>query len=351
MKDILFEEVASHLKDDRNIRAFEKEQMEQIISVSTVQETTKIRKLVGRYIVQNKELSDFLFRSSEDTTEGEKEEKEKPEVPPDDKELETVFFDDDITPEELKIPDLKEIPSFFIIANKKDPILVEKGGTTLIRLETDAVDSYLENENFSRLEFSTNKKLFKEKSHSKLRNGKLSFNIYCPTTTRIGTKDRIKFELEAGTNTPLIVERDVICIKPQKRKKIKHDVKIPEPNIIPINHLDPRWKKRNYDENSVGEIFISDKESAILVSTENVQLEVVLKKIDEKMIDVSKDRYVAAIAYYLLLQEVDKRRKTPVDNIEKTKERNSIDADPKSSPELQRIAKIVSVLILPVENI
>lgn len=69
------------------------------------------------------------------------------------------------------------------------------------------------------------------------------------------------------------------------------------------------------------------------------------------MVEVSKDRYVAAVAYYLLLQEVDKRRNPPIDNIENTKEKNSNDEDPKSSPELQRIAKTVSVLILPVENI
>ena len=149
----------------------------------------------------------------------------------------------------------------------------------------------------------------------------------------------------------MTVERDVICVEPQKRKKIKHDVKLPEPNIIPIYHLDPRWKKRNYDENSVGEIFLSDQESAILVSTENAHLERVLKKIDETMIDVSKDRYVAAIAYYLLLQEVDKRRKNTGNTTENTEEKNSIDVDPKSTPELQRIAKTVSVLILPVENI
>ena len=351
MKERLFEEVASHLKDDRNIRAFEKEQMDQIISASTVQETTKIRKLVGRYIVQNKELSDFLFKSSEDKTKGEQDKKEKSETTPDVNEPEGEIPDDVITPEELEIPELKEIPAFLIIANKKNPIPIEKGGTTLIRLETNVVDSYLENDNFLRLKFSTNKNILKEKSHSKLRNGKLSFYIFCPATTRIGTKDRIKFELEVTNNTRLTVEREVICIEPQKRKKIKHDVKIPEPNIIPINHLDLRWKKRNYDGNSVGEIFISNTESAILVSTENAHLEAVLKKIDETMVEVSKDRYVAAVAYYLLLQEVDKRRNPPIDNIENTKEKNSNDEDPKSSPELQRIAKTVSVLILPVENI
>ncbi len=339
MKDRLFEEVANHLKDDRNIRAFEKEQMDQIISTSTIQETTKIRKLVGRYILQNKELSDLLFRSSNDITDGEKEKTKKPETIPDENESEEKFQDDDITPDELQIPELKEIPSFLNIANKKDPIPIEKGGTTLIRLETDVVDSYLENDNFSRLKFTTNKNLFKEKSHSKLRNGKLSFNIYCPTTVRISTKDRIKFELEVKNQDSVTVERDIICIEPQKKKKIKHDVKLPEPNIIAIDHTKAQWKSRNYDENSVGEIFFSERESAILISTENSHLKAALKKVDDNMIDISKARYVAAIAYYLLLQEVDKRRKNKGDTIENIKERNSLDIDPKASPELQRIAE------------
>jgi hypothetical protein len=352
MKEKLFEEVTKHLKDDRNIIAFEKDQMDQIIRASTVQETTKIRRLVGQYIVQNKELSDFLFKPSEDTTKAEKENKEKPEKHPDEKEPENDISDD-ITLKELEIPELKMVPSYITITNKKDPIRIEKGGTTLIRLETDAIDSYLDADHFSRLKFSASKNILKEKSHSQLRNGKFSFYIYCPTTTRIGTKELIKFELETGANTSLTVERNVICVEPQKKKKIKQDVKIREPNIITINHLDPIWKSRNYDENSVGEIFLSakDKESAILVSTENSHLEAALKKIDDIKIDISKDRYVATIAYYLLLREVDKRRKIKVDNVENTNDKNSVDIDPKASPELQRVTKAISVLILPIESI
>ncbi len=351
IKDLLFDEVARHLRDDRNIKALEKEQKELITSDSTFRETTKIRKLIGQYIVQNKELSDFLFKTSAETTKGEKEKKEKPEEKQEEEKSNEIPTDDEITPEELEIPELKEIPTTLLITNKKDPIPIEKGGTTLIRLETNVIDSYLDSEKNSRLNFSTKKNAIKEKSHSKLRNGKISFYIYCPITTRIGTKDHIKFELEIANQSPLIVERDVICIEPQKKRIIKQEVKLPEPKIIQINHKDPRWKSRNYDENSVGEIFLADIESAIIVNIENCHLENSFKKMDKTLIDVSKDRYVAAIAYYLLLQEVDKRRKNKNGATENITQMKSIDEDPKASLELQRIAKTVSVLILPIENI
>jgi len=351
MKDLLFEEVATHLKNDRNILAFEKQQMDRIINATAFKETTKIRRLVGQYILQNKELSDFLFNTGENKIKNETEKKEQPQPSPTEPEEEKKD-DDEITVEELEIPTLLLDPSFLKIANKKDPIPIEKGGSVLIRLETDVIDSYLDDENFSRLKFNTIKNLIKEKSHSKLRNGKISYYLYGPTSVRVNTKDRVKFELELQNGTSLVAEREILCIEPRPRKKIKETTKLPEPKILPLSRKDELWNANGYDEKSVGEIWLKDKNSAILVSIENANLLNALKKIDESMIESTKARYVAAIAYYLLLKEVDMKKKAQTKSSFIDVEKENIDnVDPKASPELQRLAKTVSVLVLPIENV
>ena len=111
-----------------------------------------------------------------------------------------------------------EIPTFLKIANKKDPIPIEKGGSVLIRLETDVNDAYLDNEFSSRLKFSTNKNQIKEKSHSKLRNGKISYYLFCPMSVRITSKDKITFSLELPDGHTLTVERrrSVLNLAPEK---------------------------------------------------------------------------------------------------------------------------------------
>lgn len=297
MKDLLFDEVATHLKNDRNILAFEKQQMDRIINATAFKETTKIRKLVGEYILHNKELSELLFKDSDDKTQQDVEKQKKPQETSDEKDIEKKDENDEITERELETPILQEIPSFLRIANKKDPIPIEKGGSVLIRLETDATDPYLENENFSRLKFNSNKNLIKEKSHSKLRNGKLSFYLFCPTSVRVTTKDKIKFELQLPDESTLAVEREIVCIEPHPKKKIKETIRLPTPNILPLSKKDDLWNSNGYDEFSVGEIWLKENNSAILVSIENIHLVNALKKIDEPMIESTKARYVAAIAY------------------------------------------------------
>jgi hypothetical protein len=275
-------------------------------------------------------------------TEGEKDQK---------KPIEPLEDEDKISDEELEVPELKALPTFLKITNKKDPIPVEKGGSALVRLETDVVDSYLENENSLRFRCINQTKTFKDKSQSKLRNGKISHFIFCPSSTRIGSRGHIKFELDLPDTSPLKVERDLVCVEPQKKQKSKQEIRLPEPNIKPISQKDRLYNERGYDVNSVGEIFLETKEPAILVSIENMHLQNSLKKLNEAIIESTKDRYVAAIAYYLLLKEVDKKKNAVKHQIIDDEKENDIDIDLKASPELQRLAKTASVLVLPIENI
>ena len=103
------------------------------------------------------------------------------------------------------------------------------------------------------------------------------------------------------------------------------------------------WNDRDYDDSSVGEVMIAGEDSAIIVSMENTHLRQTLTRrpLEEGLVESVKDRYSAAIAYYLLLREVDRRRR---------RERSQ-DEDASSSPELNRLAQTVSLLSLPIESL
>lgn len=336
MKDILFEEVANILKNDVNIARFEKERKDAILTATTFKETSNIRKLVGKYIAQNdelKELQVMFKRERQEKIISETVKKEEKE------DIEKI----DIT--ELIIPELKNIPTYLKILNRKNPIPIEKGGSAVIRLETDVDDQYLDGEKFERLRCIHQKNMTKFKSHSKLRNGKISYQIFCPSSKRIGSKEILCFELKIDDKPSLFAEREIICVEPQNRKKEQKETNIPEPKIIAISKKDSQWNERGYDDKCVGEIFLDGREnSAIIVSIDNIHLQNTIKKMKESLVGITQERYVAAIAYYLLLKRVNEIKKGTNPN-----ESQETGEDPKSSSELQRLANTISLLIRPID--
>ena len=339
MKDILMEVLTRHLRSDRNILSFERERKKEILTAKTHRDTSNIKKIVGKMIFRNSELSMLFLKSGKDDIEGKKQQKEIH----DDEKNQT---EEEIKDEELEIPDLKPIPTYLKITNIRDPIPIEKGGFALIRLETDAEDSYLDNGFEEKFRCIHQSNISKQKSCSKLRDGKISYYVHCPSTTRIGTKERLHFELDLPDKSHLWAERDVICRTPIKRRKVKKETKLPEPNIKAITKEDELWNKRGYNEKGVGEIYLDSsggKDSAIIVSLENIHLQNTLKKhkIKESLIEDIKDRYVAAIAYYLLLREIDRRKRGA--------EECKSELEEPDSNELQRLALTVSLLALPTE--
>jgi len=333
MKEILMEELATHLRNDRNLLAFEKKRKNEILSAKTHRDTSKIRKMVGKFISRNPELNKLLLKQGKEDISGTKQPKTKVE-----KEEEDI--EDQIKDEELESPDLKPEPTFLKIANAKDPIPIEKGGSALVRLETDAEDSYLEEGNEERFRCIHQSNQTTPKSLSQLRGGKISYYVHCPRSIWVGTKETLRFELDRANKPALVVEREITCRKPFKRKKRKRETKLQEPSIKFISKKDSLWNQLSYDNNSVGQIYLAGKDSAIIVSMENIHLQKALRtrRLKESLIETVKDRYGAAIAYYLLLQEVDKKKKV----------KEAID-ESNDSPELQRLAKTISLLALPTE--
>jgi hypothetical protein len=331
MKELLLDELAKHLGSDSNILRFEKERKKEILSAKTSVETTKIKKMVGKYISKNPVLSALIKKEQKERFERETAKRETSE----DKE-------DKIEDEELEIPELNPIPTYLKITNKLDPIPIEKGGSAIIRLEADTEDAYLVDTDDEKFRSFHEHGITRKKSRSRLRNGKITYHVFCPPTVRVGNKENIRFELALPSDTFLSVEREIICRHPIKRKKVKKQKKIPEPKIIPLTRGEELWDRKGYDERSVGEIWLAGEDSAIIVSLENTHLQKIISKkgIGKSIIENTKDRYVAAISYYLLLRKVDMiNSKTNGDKFDESHD----------SIELQRLANTISVIALPID--
>jgi hypothetical protein len=332
LKDKLLNEVANYLRNDRIIMKFENDRKREILTAKTEKDTSKIRQMVGKMVAANPELTSILLKSSEEKIEGEK----TPHEP-------TVQGDDDesVQENELNIPQLNAIPTYIRITNKKNPIEVEKGGIAHIRIEIDATDEYLEGNNHGRFRAFHRDGMTIIRGVSKLRDGKLSYYIHCPSVIRVGSKEKIRFELDLP-NAILDTQCEVMCRQPIERKIKKSNAKLKEPNIQCVNKDDALWNELDYDEQSVGEIrMASSIGSAIIVSLENQALQAALqsKNLKESYIETVKDRYSASIAYYLMLRYVEKIKG-------KIKDDDEFKPD---TLELQRLAKTVALLALPLE--
>ncbi len=331
LKDIIMDEVIQHLKNDRNLLAFESERKNKIINARSKKDVSNIKKLLGKYINKNPMLKDLLIHSGKNKSETEIEQRERDEKTNDEDEIQDI---------ELELPKLLDNPTYLRITNRREPIPVEKGRNALIRLETNAIDSYLDGENIKKLHITHSKDLTKEKSISKLRQGKISYHIYCPHSVRIGQRELIKFILDIPMGQPLVIEREVICVEPIKRKKVMGEDTIPEAHIQAIRKGEELWASLGYTESSVGEIHLTGgKDSSIIVSLDNCHFKSILKNsnIKDEGVKIIEDRYAASISLYLLLREVDKKKgKIPKD----------FDETPES-PEMQRLAQTVAQLALP----
>jgi len=338
VKERLMEDVVQHLRQDRNLLAFEQERKTRILSAKSERDTTRIRAMVSRYISRNAQLSELIQARGKESDEGEKKKQESLVEQP----------RDEIEERELEIPILKDIPTFLLIANKKDPIPIEKGGSALVRLETDAVDTYWEGQLDSHFRAIHTTGATIRKSCSELRNGKISYYVHCPETIRVGTKELLRFELDLPGGSLLRAERPVICVAPYDREREPTKLKLPEPKITAVSRLGQPtvWASFSWDDDSVGRVVLGKAdESGIFVSLDNRNLQKALqsKRLREDSVRAVEERYLAGVAFYLLLKKVDEMKGNE-------RELNAgSDESADGSPELRRLAETIAALALPPE--
>lgn len=339
LKDLLLDEIGRHLRQDRNILRFEEERKRKFLAVRSAKDTTRIRKLVAHFIAENPDLKDLIQTQGGPTEKGERvkrEPKEGPEEP-----------EEEVRSEELLVPDLKPVPTFLSIANERDPIPIEKGGFALIRLETDANDDYFADEWAGHFRAIHSANMTSFRSESGLRNGKISYHLSCPESVRVGSRESVRFELDLPEAGVLTVERDVVCVKPVDRKHEESQRKLPQPNIVPITEEDQPtvWKDLSWTQDSVGRVYLGHTTSpGIYVSLDNAHLKAATKghTRDPELLKSIEDRYLAGVAYYLVLRKAEEIRK-------KVAEEANGQGD--HSPELDRVARTLAAIAVPFEKV
>jgi hypothetical protein len=332
--ELLLDEVANHLKKDRNVVLFEKTRKEKILLKQSETDTSRIRHLVAQYIATYPELRDLIQSPQKQVVDATKSPRE------------VTLEDEEIHPEELLTPQLREVPTFLRITNARDPIPVEKGGSALIRLECDGVDSYFQDSWEGHFRAIHQKRVTTPRSCSGLRNGKISYYVHCPVGVRVGSEERLRFELDRPDGPPLIVERDVVCVHPYERKKEPAKVRFPEPRIQAITEKgDPeRWAEFGWSKRSVGRLYIGKPEdTGIFVNLDNQHLKNNLQRRGaEQDGEAIQNRYLAGVAFYLVVKRAQQ-------------EKGEVEANPSEetddSVELDRLAKTLAVVAVPFEKV
>ena len=239
-------------------------------------------------------------------------------------------------------------PTYLVIKNSKDPIPIEKGGTALIRLETDAEDSYYEDSWDEHFRCIHTKGITTKKSSSRLRKGKISYHIFCPDSVRVGTEEEIRFELDLKEGGLRDASRKVVCVHPYERKKVTTETRMPDPKIITVSKEGNPvvWGQFGWDNEAVGRVVIETENAGIYVSVDNKELKNIARKHDSVIAKTIEDRYVAGAAYYLLLKQIEERKIKPTSTSDE-----GVISDGDSSLELRRLAKVLSAMAIPVEEL
>ena len=337
-KENLLDEIASFLRRDRNIQLFESQTKDRLTRVRSEIDTARIRRLVGQYIASNPVLKELIFSSGREKINGQKHPHTSDES---DRE------EEEVRDEELVIPPLKSVPTYLRIANRRDPIPVEKGGNALVRLETDAEDSYFADDWDSHFRVTHVNNLTSFKSRSGLKNGKISYYVQCPSSTRIGSTEILRFELDLPNGPPLIVEREVTCVKPFERSKEPGKQTLPQPKIIPITKSEnpTTWSEFSWNPQSLGRVFIGKTDKpGIYVSLDNEHYLSASKSkvVEPEQRDSIRDRYVAGVAYYLVLRYAQLKTGENSEN-------GMGDSD--DGEELQRVAQTLAAVSVPFDKL
>ena len=333
VKEILFEEVASHLRQDRYLLLFEQERIKIILSTKSKRDTSKIREMVTNYIANNDDLRDLLKKKGDKGVETKVQKRSEREK-------------DEIRDDELETPELNAIPTYLLIKNSKDPIPVERGGNALVRLETDAEDSYMEFDWDTHFRAIHKGGMTERHSESRLRNGKISYYIHCPDGIKVGSVEEIRFELDVLEKEPIIAERKVVCVPPFRREEVTSNEGIREPLIVEVskNETPETWGQFGWDEKSVGRVMIEGENSGIYVSVDNEELRKTAGRFNADFAEAIRDRYVAGVAYYLLLKKSEELKSSNW-----SRQISDSAAEEDNSPELQRLAKVISALSMPID--
>lgn len=205
------------------------------------------------------------------------------------------------------VPDLKDYPTFLEIENPGEPIEAKQGRTLRVRVKTNAKDGFeVLNRGEFRLELSgLGDDEIDERSQSRIKDGRLSFQIDISSNCSVGTEATLTAIAE-WENGQLEDQREMIVVEPPKTKKSgSSGVQYPTIESVSADHQET-IDILGWDESSVA-FFDEEDDGAgtVFVSLFNKNISPILQSVDksEGTLRRYKSQYSGYVAFYEVLRE------------------------------------------------
>ena len=284
LRDRIYEEVVTVLREDAELRRLEREERDRVLAQSTKKVDDKIRERLRKRI-------DSVLKGK---TRKVKRWMPVPEPNPGGSGERRRDVDDS---------HLGHVPTTMRFL--RDPIAIKRGGNTTVWVEIDAKNGYLpEREEDLTVSFDSGLEgKVRDVAKSQLLGGKSLWRLQAAADTPLG-----EFEVEAVLVTAsgvISVKAPIRVVEPAKTKKAK--VVVEEPETGP----EVKWMRRKawdglgWDAQTVGEVKASSGETLILLNRDQRLLETALdrnKKLNQDQIEARENRYLLPVACALFEQ-------------------------------------------------
>lgn len=206
--------------------------------------------------------------------------------------------------EPLKPLPTKDEPTFIRIANTNKPLPVQVDRHALLRIESDAPDSYLTNHLHARLTMTSEPEALKFESKSDFKGGRARVTVRVAEGIRPGCDGTLRLFLFTPQES-VLTDKISFCVTEAKTEKTtggkgRAQVQVPEP--IPV--MRDEWEHFGWNERSVAEVREDDEGVKIFVNIDNQHISTLLRggRYQERGIVRMRTSYVLYVAFYSWLQ-------------------------------------------------
>jgi len=294
LRDRIYAEVVTVLREDGELRRLEREERDRLLSQNTEQVDEKIRERLRKRI-------ETLLKGKT------RQVKRVQPVP------ETASGGGGGGRRDTADEHLGHVPTTMRLL--RDPITLKRGGTTTVWVEIDAKNGYLpEHEDDLSVSFDAGLGgKVRNIARSRLLGGKSQWRLQCTPDAPLG-----EFSVEAVLVTAsgvISTTASVHIVEPPKTKKRRVTTEEPDsgPEVKWVRR--EQWDDFGWDAQTVGEVQVSSGETLIWLNRDQRRLETALdrnKKLNEEQIKARENRYLLPVACALFEQhEAVKDAKEP----------------------------------------
>ncbi len=200
----------------------------------------------------------------------------------------------------------QEPPTYVKIVGEP-PIRLKQGMSQIVRIYTDAPDSYYSDDLKARRIHLYVNPPFSLKGSSPLKGGRIRFWVNVPTEASVGTKTKLSAEVQPTSAPTLRHDTEGIVVEPPKGKTEKAVLKLPPHKIEWIEPESEKWGEFGWTEEDASAVAESGGITWIYLSTAYQpyasRYDAMIKK-DDATAQSFRTRYSAYMAAYSLVQRM-----------------------------------------------